>query len=342
MNTPNRILIVRTDRLGDVILSTPVIKNLRNFYPASYIAFMCRPYTAQILQNNPYLNEIIIYDKYTKHKSIISSFKFSRALAKKKFDIAFILNPTKRANIITFLAKIPVRVGLKRKFGKLLTHPIEDTKHEGKKHELEYTLDIIRKMGVAAPEKKTYFPLKDDSEKRIENLLKENGIKNNDFIVIHPSASCPSKRWPEMHFIKLINLLKQNFKFKIILIGSENEKKYSENIVQEPDILDLRGKLDISDTGSLLKRAKLFISNDSGPVHIAASFDTPVISIFGRKDPGLSPERWKPLGEKSFYIHKGYNCEVCLAHNCKIGFMCLKAISPEEVFELAGTIITDH
>ena len=93
---------MRTDRLGDVILSTPVIKNLRLAYPESYIAFMCRPYTQEALEGNPYLDEVIVYDKYGKEKSLFSSFIFTLSLKKKRFDWAIILHPTNRAHLITF------------------------------------------------------------------------------------------------------------------------------------------------------------------------------------------------------------------------------------------------
>ncbi|MCK9615165.1 MAG: glycosyltransferase family 9 protein [Candidatus Omnitrophica bacterium] len=334
-----KILIMRTDRLGDVILSTPAIANLRKFYPDSYIAFLCRPYTKEVIEGNPHLDEIIIYDKNKEHKSIFASIKFCLALRKKKFDTVFILNPNNRSNIIALFAGIPERIGLNRKMGRLLTHPIEDKKHEGKKHELEYTLDILKEAGVTITEKHTYFPIKKESEERIEDLLVTHGIKNNSFLVIHPSASCPSKRWPQDYFVKLIRLINERTNLRIVLISAENEKKFADSLVKEKNTIDLRGILSISDIGALLKRSKLFISNDSGPVHIAASLNCPVISIFGRNDPGLSPVRWRPLGEKSFYIHKGNSCKNCLAHNCVLGFLCLKSITPEEVFALALKIL---
>jgi heptosyltransferase-2 len=334
-----KILIMRTDRLGDVILSTPVIANLRKFYPDSYIAFLCRPYTKDVVEGNPYLDEIIIYDKNNKHKSIFSSVKFCLSLRKKKFDTVFILNPNNRSNILAFFAGIAHRIGLNRKMGHLLTQPIEDKKHEGKKHELEYTLDILKEAGIPITEKQAYFPIKKESEKRIEELLLANGIKNNDFVVIHPSASCPSKRWMLDNFIKLSRLIKEKTNLKVIIISSKEEKKFAEELAKEEGVIDFRGILTISDIGALLKQSKVFVSNDSGPVHIAASLNVPVISIFGRNDPGLSPVRWKPLGKKSFYIHKAVSCKICLAHNCINNFLCLKSIEPEEVFALIRKIL---
>ena len=340
MKKPERILIVRTDRLGDIILSTPVIKSLREAFPTAHIAFMCRPYTRDIVEGNPYLDEVIICDKYGKHKSFWGVIKLASYLRKKKFDWAIVLHPTNRVHLVTFLAGISYRVGWDQKLGFLLTKKIPHTKQEGKKHELEYTLDVLRELQIPIVDKHTYFPINDKADKRIGQLLKAQEVDGDDrLIIIHPCASCPSKRWPQAKFSQLIRLLREKFDLKVVVIAAANEVEFGKSVVQENDVIDLRGKLTISEVGSLLKRAALFISNDSGPVHIAASLDIPVISIFGRKDPGLSPLRWRPLGENSFYFHKDVGCQVCLAHNCQKGFLCLKEISPQEVAEKAISIL---
>lgn len=336
---PKKILLVRTDRIGDVILSTPVIKNLRLAFPAAYIAFMVCPYTQDVLAGNPYLDEVIVYDKHCRQRSIFQSIKFSWYLRKKKFDWAIILHPTNRAHLITFLAGIPCRVGWNKKMAGLLTVKVADKKQEGQKHESEYTLDILRRLNVPVADKNLYFPIKEAATKKVKVLLGENGVKDGEqYIVVHPSASCPSKRWPEEYFSQLISLLKQKLGMIIVVVAFLGEGKFAEEVVTSNEVVDLRGKLTVSELGSLLNEATLFISNDSGPVHIAASLNTPVISIFGRKDPGLSPVRWKPLGENSFYFHKDVGCRFCFAHNCKKGFLCLKAVKPQEVVEKAMAI----
>jgi len=336
MQKPNKILIVRTDRLGDVVLSTPVIKNLRLFFPKSHIAFMCRPYTRGALEGNPDLDELIIYDKYGTQKNLWAAIKFSFYLRKKKFDLALILHPTNRTHLITFLARIPERVGWDKKLGILLTKRIKHIKQEGKKHELEYTLDLLRALNIPVKSKDTYFPLTLEAKRKVEEVLKGQAVAENDkFIVIHPSASCPSKRWPQERFQRVIKLLKERVSFKIIVITSQSEREFGERLVGDSGVIDLRGSLSISEIGALLKKASLFISNDSGPIHIAASLNTPVISIFGRKDSGLSPLRWGPRGRKSFYFHKDVGCDKCLAHNCIKGFLCLQEITPQEVADKA-------
>ena len=327
--------------MGDVILSTPVIKNIRQAYPNSYIAFMCRPYTREILESNPYLDEVIVYDKYGKHKSFLSSLRFSFILRRKRFDWALILHPTNRVHMATFFAGIKVRAGWNRKMGFLLTHKLAHTKQLGEKHELEYTLDLLKLVNVPVKHKDMFFPLKDNSLIYIKSALYKHGVSDSDkIIVFHPSASCPSKRWPEEYFIELIRLIKSEFNFKMVVVSSREEAQYADKIVNKfADIIDMRGRLTLSQLGALIKRAAILISNDSGPVHIAAALGTPVVSIFGRNDRGLSPNRWRPLGSKSFFVHKDVGCSPCLAHNCKKGFLCLRAVKPDEVFSLVKKII---
>ena len=340
VNIPKKILIVRTDRLGDVILSTPVISNLKIAFPKAHIAFMCRPYTEQALVGNPHLDEVIVYDKYGKDKGFFSTIKFSFFLRKKKFDWVIVLHPTNRAHLLAFLAGIPVRIGWDKDFGFLLTKKLCHTKSQGKKHELDYSLDVLKSLDVSIKEKGTYFPLNKKAENTVGKLLKSKGLGSEDkFVVIHPSASCVSKRWPIEYFKELIELLKKSFSLKIVVVTSESEKAFAQELAGNTEVIDFRGRLDISELGVLLKKAALFISNDSGPVHIAASLDTPVISIFGRKDPGLSSTRWRPQGAKSYYVHKDVGCRVCLAHDCQKGFLCLKDIKPQELFEMIVKIL---
>lgn len=342
MKDPRRILVVRTDRIGDVVLSTPVIYNLRKAYPEAYIAFLCRPYTREILEGNPYLNEIIVYDKYGKEKSFWNSIKFARDLAKKRFDLVLVLHPTNRVHMMTFFAGIPQRVGWDRKMGFLLTKKIEHKKQEGKKHELEYTLDLLRALDIEVRSKETYVPVKPQAALIVDRILKDRGLKSQEkIILIHPGASCPSKRWPEKNFSQLIKILSEKTDCEIGVITSVDQKEFGRKLVDENDILDLRGLFSVAEIIALLKSSTLFISNDSGPVHIAASLKVPVISIFGRKDPGLSPLRWRPLGDKAYFFHQDIDCQKCPAHNCQQGFLCLRAIKPRQVADKALEILKD-
>ncbi|MCF7873296.1 MAG: lipopolysaccharide heptosyltransferase II [Candidatus Omnitrophica bacterium] len=340
MDKPKKILVIRTDRLGDVILSTPVIKNLRKNYPDSYIAFTCRPYTKDILEGNPYLDELLIYDKYGYHKNFLATLKFALYLRKKKFDLALVLHPTNRAHILAFFAGIAKRVGWNKKLSFLLTDKLAHTKDQGKKHEREYNLDLLRYLDISAEDKEIYIPVQENVQQKVDQILAKEGIESKDkLIVIHPCASCPSKRWPQSKFIELVKMLKAEEDIKIAVISSADQKEFGKGISKIEGVIDLCGALSISETIALINRVRLFISCDSGPVHIAAGLNKPVISIFGRSQAGLSPKRWAPTGKNSYFFHKDVGCKICLAHNCQKGFKCLQAIKPAEVYTLAKKLI---
>ena len=339
-----RILIVRTDRIGDVLLSTPVIKALRENYPRAHIAMMVSPYAKDIVDGNPYLDEVIIYDKDSAHRSWIASMNFAGDLRKKKFDLTLILHPTNRAHLLAFFSGIPRRVGYDRKLGFLLTDQIEHTKQLGAKHELEYSLDLVRRLGIEPRDKSLFMPIKLESEKWVSELFVREKIAQTDkLLAIHPGASCPSKVWPNERFAWVADKLIAKYKFKALIVAGPKDIGLARNVAEnmhEP-VINLAGETSLSQLASLLKRCRLFISNDSGPVHIASAVGTPVISIFGRNQPGLSPVRWGPLGLKDRFLHKETGCLQCLAHNCVKEFACLKAISVEDVLSAADALLNE-
>lgn len=339
-----RILIVRTDRIGDVLLSTPVISALRVRFPNAYIAMMIDPRAKDVIDGNPYLDEIIIYDKYVKHKGFISSFKFSSYLKSKNFDLALILHPTDRVNLIAFFAGIKKRVGYNRKFGFLLTDKLSHTKQLGEKHESEYCFDLLEYIGIFVQEKKLYMPIREDSEKWVDELFVSENIGSMDKLLgIHPAASCPSKIWPVERFAQVAERLSCLYGFKILVLSGPKDIKLADELIRgmKGNAVNLAGKISISQVASVLKRCRLFISNDSGPVHIATAVGTPVISIFGRNQKGLSPRRWGPLGSRDCVLHKEVGCIECLAHGCRKEFACLKAITVDEVLNVAREMVEE-
>ncbi|MCX5678404.1 MAG: lipopolysaccharide heptosyltransferase II [Candidatus Omnitrophica bacterium] len=337
-----KILIVRLDRIGDVALSTPVIKALRDAHPDSYIAMMVLPYAREIVEGNPYLDEVIIYDKGRGHKGVVGNYKFVRELKKKKFDIAIILHPTARTHMALMFAGIPERIGYDKKAGFLLTKRIPHTKQFGMKHEIDYSLDILKYIGIKPSARELCMPINSVSERKIEAMLKENNIKDSDIIVaVNPGASCASKCWNVEKFAKVSNRLTEKYGARIVVISGSADKVLGDKLASliTTGCVNLSGKTGIGDVASLLRRARLFISNDSGPVHIGCAVGVSVIAIFGRGDRGLSPKRWGPIGKHDAVLHKSAGCEICYAHNCKSAFKCLDSITPEEVLAAAEKIL---
>ena len=343
MMEPKRILITRTDRLGDVVLSTPVIRFLRDKYPSAHIAFMVRPYTRDVVEHNPHLDEVIVYDKRYSQRGFWGTLKFAMRLRRKRFDMAVALHPTNRVHIMLFLAAVPVRIGYNRKMGGLLTKRVVHDKQKGNRHEVDNNFDLLAKAGfdVSDAERRPYIVTEDREKSVVNDVIRDQGM-GDKLIAIHAGASCPSKRWPPERFARVCDALASDFRYDIILVGGSDAMEYSRTVSSKmkSKVFDLTGRLRVGELAELLSRCSILISNDSGPVHISVAVGTPVVCVFGRNDPGLSPMRWGPVGKEDIVLHKDVGCGKCLAHNCLKDFACLKAITADEVIGAAGKILS--
>ncbi len=329
-----KILIVNVNWLGDVLFSTPFIQNLRNNYPDSYIACLLVPRTLEILQGNPAVNEIIIFDEKGKHKGLTGKLKLIKQLRLKKFDTVFLLHRSFTRTLIAFLSGIPERVGYytkKRSF--LLTRAIEPPEEE--KHRVEYFLDILRKIGLKVDKLNYQFFISPADKAYANELLKKEGIKaGEDLIIINPGGNWLLKRWPKENFARLANALANRFQAKIIITGANTDIKLAQEIssLMKNKPIILCGKTNLKQLGAVLERAKLVISNDSGPMHLAAGLKIPLIALFGPTSPLITG----PYTEVNCIIlQKDIGCLIpCYNLSCPDN-RCLKAVEIEEVVKTA-------
>jgi len=305
--TFENILIIRTDRMGDVVLTTPAIKALRRAYPAACITILVVPATYDLINGNPYVDEILVDDRVGSHKWLFGFWRLIREIRSKQFDLAIIFHTKRRYNLACFLAAIPYRLGYKNdKYGFLLTHPLNDTRALGQKHEAEYCLDVLKAIDIVNDDLDVFVPFQTQAEAWVLDWMKENNLMPNEFMVVHPGASDPAKCWPTANFAQLMDRLAERYALKIVLIGSPETIPVAAQILRQTrhasEFLNLTGNTSMAQMVSLLKRSCLLISNDSGPVHVAAGVGTNVISIFLRDQPGINAKRWKPLGPTGFVL----------------------------------------
>lgn len=333
MSAP-RILIVRTDRIGDVILSTPAIRALRSAYPNAYLAMMVQPSNRELVEGHPDLNTVILYDKEGPEKSWAGTLRFAARIRSHRFDTALILHSTNRVILLAWLAGIRRRIGYARRLGRLLTDRLPYVKREGSRHELEYNLDLLRLIGVESKERDLLVPTSPIQESKVSDFLKAH-TPNGDapLIAIHPGASCPSKRWPADRFATVADALIEQYGAQVVVVTGPDEIRTGELVLSQMrhPALHALGTLSLGELVCLFRKSRCLISNDSGPVHLACAVKTPVVAIFGRWGGGLSPTRWGPTGPNSVVLHHDVGCRPCLAHRCTIGFACLQAVSVEEV-----------
>lgn len=332
----SKILVIRLDRIGDVMLSMPAIRAIRQAHPAARISVMTRPETRILMERNPDVDEVIAYDysKRGRHGGIIGNYRFLKEIHKQRFDIAFILHPSVRSHLVPFVTGIPYRIGFDSGLPWALTTRVHDTRSSGNKHESEYTLDIVRAMKIPTPTKlKTEFNLFADDE------ASSAAVSDRQTLVLHAGASDASKKWPVERFAEVGERAVREWGCRVAVVGGNSEKELGDFLSNKiPDCVDLTGKLKLNELAALLSRSKLLITNDSGPVHVASAVGTPTVCIFGRTRPGLNKERWTALGPKNAALQKNAGCVICLAHDCSIDFECLKIMDADTVFEAACSL----
>jgi ADP-heptose:LPS heptosyltransferase len=337
MLTPRNILVVRADRMGDVVLTVPAIRALKQAFPAARISVWLDASTKPLLNGLSFVDEILVENKSWRGWGYLS---FVLMLRRRKFDLAVVYNTKRRTNIACALAGIPYRVGYKdKKYGGLLTHPVDDRRHLGEKHEAEYCLDLLREIGVAATDLSLELARDKGADGWADDFVVRE-LQGSSFLAIHPAASCLTRCWPTASFVKLIDRLKGSG-LKIVLVGGKDAVPLADEICAKTDfpVLNIAGKTSLPQLVSLFRKAKAVLSNDSGPVHLAAGTETPVVSIFLRCQPGINPQRWKPLGFKSRTVVPFQGQEIILDSKSHIISGSLDSITPDQVFKALQEIL---
>ncbi len=325
-----RILVVEVNWLGDVLFSTPFIKAVRKKFKNAYIACLTAPRTIEVLERNPHINEIILYDETEEHRSVLGKVRLILSLKKKKFDAAILLHRSFTKACIAYLAGIKIRIGyVTEKRRAILTYPIEPP--EVPLHKVDYFLRIASSIGCDISDKNYEFFIAEKEKKYINKKLSEGGVGENDFVVLmNPGANWPPKRWSEENFARLSDLLIANYGVKVVISGAVKDRERAERIkeLMKERALNLAGKTNLKQLGALAERANVVISGDTGPMHIAVAMKSNVIALFGPTSPALTG----PYGSGNYkVIQKDVGCEIpCYEVECN-NRKCMDAITVEDV-----------
>ncbi|MFH0826608.1 MAG: glycosyltransferase family 9 protein [Candidatus Omnitrophota bacterium] len=283
-------------------MNIPSFRAIKCAFGGSRLTLMVHPYCKDLAGCIEEADEIMTWE--SKRHGFLRIFKLVGELKKKDFDLVVIFNPSKEMNIISFLAAIPKRIGYDRKWGFLLTHKMEDKKHLGQLHEIEYNLQLAALAGAKTEDKTLSLRIDDGI---IDILLDGFGLrKNHDLVALHPWTSDSFKQWPAENFVRLAKRLEKELNKTVLIIGGPEELEKSRTVFN-PWILrsiNLTGKISLIQLATLLKRCRLLISCDSGPVHLASCVGTPALALFRTDVPGKSSVRWGPVSRGSAVIEK--------------------------------------
>ena len=288
-----KILIIHTAFIGDIVLSTPLIKKVKDIYPDSEMDYLTLPSNKIILENNPHLREVMTYDKRGKDRGIRGFLNILKKVAGKKYDLALIPHRFIRSIALARFAGIKKVVGFDVATGSFL---LTEKKHyDMNKHEVERLLNLLDYEGEKVSVE--IYPGAGE-KKRIDELLEHKKFKK--LIVVAPGSQRHEKIWPVKKYGELIGRLSENPDNFICITGGKAEKSMPLGIGESENIMDLRGEISLLEFAELLSRADIVVSNDSSPVHIGSGFDKPfIIGIFG---PGKRCLGFFPWSDRSVVI----------------------------------------
>src|SRR3989440_11565692 len=360
-----RVLAIRLDNLGDVLVTTPALHAIKTSLPAATLTLLTSPVGAQVARLNSDLDDVIVYqapwmDPW--HKLPQDSQREQQMIAtirERRFDGAIIFTSFRQSPLpaayLCYLADIPLRVAASIDGpGSLLT-----TRHknlERMMHEVERGLDLVAAIGLTTEDLDLVLHVPADARTGIDDLLASYHIDKPDdrmkcrgdpcghrtLIVVHPGCSMPARTYPWEMYVEVVDLLVEQLGATVFLTGAEDEQELVERIlshVQEGNqraVHSLAGVLSFPALCALIEAADLVITNNTGPMHISAAVKTPVVALFALTNP---PEQCGPLHVPHRLLNVDVPCSICYTRGCPYQHECLRLVSPSMVVDAASGLL---
>lgn len=302
-----RVVFLRTDRLGETILNLPAAASVKAALPTVSLTFVAHPEVAPLLQRLPWIDAVVPYDEASGRSWWGRALELRALLRARRCDVAIISNAKKELHLAVWLAGIPQRVGYDRKWGRwLLTHRLRDQRVGGARHEVEWNLDLVRALGLPVNGPTWRMPSFDEEWEDVRRRLTAEGLDvSRPWLIIHPWTSNVRKQWPPERYRALIAQIRSRMSHAVVLVGGAEAQADAASVIPAGvPMANLIGRLSLVQLAACLKHARMLISSDSGPVHLAAAMGTPTLVLFGTSDVATGPRRWGPWGEGHVVICK--------------------------------------
>lgn len=315
-------------------MSLPAISSIRQSFPQAEIAILAKPWVAEIFRNSRIVDRVILYQGHGIHRGIQGKWRLAKELKKEYFDLAVLLQNAFEAALISYLARIPRRAGYDTDGRSLLlTHAVTCNQEIKKKHQIDYYLGMVESLGFRSAGPTPYLGVPREQQEEACRMLRSSGVKKTEEIVgISPGATYGSaKQWFPERYGKLAEKIGKELGTRILIFGSQGDKKVGLQVRHNSGVplIDLTGLTTLSQAMALIARCRLFITNDSGLMHVAAALNTPLIALFG----STNQRRTGPRGGLCRVINKSIPCAPCMRTDCPDQRQCMELISVEEVYE---------
>ena len=332
---PHRIVIRGPNWLGDSVLSVPAMKAVRSRFPNAEITLLVRPWVAGLFHAAPFVDKVWSHSK----PGLSDWIRTARQMRRRKFDLALLLPNSFESALTVFAGGVPERTGYATDArGILLTQSVAVP--TGKRHQAAYYLDLVESLFGPVSEPTVEITATEDERQAARQLLRSEAVDPaKGILVINPGAAFGSaKRWHEGRFARVADQLAEELKLQTVVIGSDAERPIGECIqrMMQHRSAVLSGQTDLETLIGLLAEASLVITNDSGPMHIAAALGVPTVAIFGSTDAEVT----RPVGLRTRVVRQEVACSPCMLRECPIDHRCMEAVTVDQVFEAAKSMDT--
>jgi len=329
-----RILVIKLRAVGDVLLSTVVTKNLRLAYPRSQIHFLTERPSLEVLKGNPYVDDVLVYDRKTMNGlSLIS------AVRRRQYDLVIDLFGNPRTALVTRLSGARRRVGFRFR-GRAYAYNILAEPRGDRVHNTQFNLDALVALGVPIQDSSLQFTFGDEDSRYVESFMPEDFSRGSFTVCINTGGGWYTKRWGLDRYALLADRLIEEFNARIVLPWGPG---------QMPDVEEINRRMKraafippattLRQLGALLKRCTIVITNDSGPMHIAAAVGTPILAIFGPTNPALQG----PYGGNHVVVrNEALDCLGCNLTACPIGHPCMLGLDVDTVMQGVRRLLANN
>ena len=337
----HRILIRAVNWIGDAVMTTPALAVIREQFPDAEIVLLANPLVSQLFMPHPAIDRVVTFDRNGRHRGIPGRLRLAREIRRERFDCAIILPNSFDSALIPWLAGIPRRIG-KSSDGRslLLTDRFNPAKEMTEGHEVEYYLHLLESFGISGTARQPHLTTTAAEKAEAAGRLVQAGIAPGEVLLgINPGAAFGSaKRWYPERFAEVAQRLSAEWRAKVVIFGGPGETDIAAEIYAalHGRCLNLAGNTSVRQLMALIQRCSFFVTNDSGPMHIAAAFDVPLVAIFGSTDhTGTAP-----CSARAVVVRKDFDCAPCKRRECPTDHRCMTAVTVDDVVSAAQQLFT--
>ncbi|WP_447984346.1 lipopolysaccharide heptosyltransferase II [Nitrospira sp. Nam74] len=338
----NRILIRGTNWIGDAVMSEPALSAIRHAFPKAEITLLVKPAVAELFQQHPAIDHICVYEHRGRHAGLSGKWALGAELRRGRFDLAILFQNAFEAALLTFLAGIPRRYGYGTDGrGFLLSDSIRVPDPTALGHQTQYYVQLLRPLGITPSPAAPRLFVSEAEEDTMRQRLADAGIQATERLIgVNPGSTYGgAKRWLPERFAEAVDRMVERLGGRVVIVGAKGEEALGEAIAEKmrtkPVVLS--GRTSIRELMAVIKGCRLFVTNDTGPMHIAAAFGVPIVAVFGPTDSRTT----SPFGDGHQIVRHSVECSPCLLRECPIDHRCMTGVTVEQVYEAAARQLKD-